>query len=164
MTERCLRCRVFLPLEFFYRKKRFWKTCTVCSNKKGKTQHEIPAILPDFEEPSETPQGFLGCLGCFKSFPTSSFVRRGRTWKTCNTCSEKWCSRKVCTTPLACSMCCVCRTPEEHYRRNRYWQICNICANTKMLNKRAKSTKHKHDSKTDSPPEVLPNGPSAPDT
>ena len=164
MTQCCQRCLHVLPSEFFYRKKRFWKTCTECSNKTGKKQFEIPATLPDFEESSETPQGFLGCLGCFRSFPASDFVRRGRTWKTCNACSEKWCSNKKCTTPIACSVCCVCRKPEQHFRRNRYWQICNKCATTQMIHKRfGKSTEKKHDRALQNPPETLSEGLSAPD-
>ena len=163
MTQCCQRCRHVLPSEFFYRKRRHWKTCTECSNKKGKKQYEIPATLPD---PQESTEAHSFCKGCRGNLPVASFVRRGRTWGTCNTCSEKRCSNKDITPPLKrepCSVCWVTNSHEEHKRRNRYWAICNKCAKRKMLNKR-KSTKHKHDSKTDSPLEVLPDGRRAPDT
>ena len=160
MTQCCQRCRHVLPSEFFYRKKRHWKTCTECSNKKGKKQYEIPAALPD---PQESSEAHAFCKGCRGNLPVASFVRRGRTWGTCNTCSEKRCSNKPSPTPLACSVCVVTRSPEEYKRRNSYWKVCNKCAKRKMLNKR-KSTKQKHDDTPKTPPEVFPDGPSAPDT
>ena len=154
----CGICKNALPVEFFYRKNKLWSTCTPCANKRGKHQHEIPAGLP------ASTKALKKCTQCSKCVVEDCFVRRGRTWKTCNACSEKWCSSLEREPPDICSACVVERPPEEYIRRNKYWAICNKCAKRKRLAQRVKSTKQKHDDTPDNPPEVLPDGPSAPDT
>ena len=141
MMEHCANCKNFLPDEFFYRKNKIWKTCTPCSNKRSKIQHEVPTTLPVLKEPVELPKGPKVCKQCNKSLLEDCFVRRGRAWVTCNACSEKWCSTKDYTPKEHddCPLCWVLKPREEFKRRNSYWALCNRCAQIKMLTRRGRA-------------------------